>query len=77
MLEAFHPTAPVTTQPDPEPGTAPQPRGAQEAHRHAAARARLPADDTRPSTLPQVKAAVERLDFWYGKKQALKDLNLT
>ena len=40
-------------------------------------RARLPGDDTRPSTPAQVKAAVERLDFWYGKKHALKDLNMT
>src|SRR4051812_4003916 len=40
-------------------------------------RARLPADDKRPSTPVQVKAAVERLDFWYGKNHALKDLNMT
>jgi len=33
--------------------------------------------DNKPSTPTQVKASVERLSFWYGKKHALKDLNVT
>jgi phosphate transport system ATP-binding protein len=75
LLEAFHPNAPVTTQPVPERGAAPEPRVLKK--RIVMPRARLPADDTRPSTPVQVKAAVERLDFWYGKNHALKDLNMT
>jgi phosphate transport system ATP-binding protein len=38
---------------------------------------RLGADDEQSSTPLQVKASVEKLNFWYGAKQALKDLNLT
>jgi len=75
LLEAFHPNAPVTTQPVPEPAAASEPRVLKK--RIVMPRARLPGDDTRPSTPAQVKAAVERLDFWYGKKHALKDLNMT
>jgi len=75
LLEAFHPTAPVTTQPGPEPAAAPEPRVLKK--RLTVPRVRLPSDDKQSSTPLQVKAAVERLDFWYGKKQALKDLNLT
>ena len=75
MLEALHPNAPVTTQPVPEPAAPSEPRVLKK--RIVMPRARLPGDDTRPSAPAQVKAAVERLDFWYGKKHALKDLNMT
>jgi phosphate transport system ATP-binding protein len=75
LLEAFHPTAPAMSQPVPEAPAAPETRVLKK--RIVMPRARLPADDTRPSTPTQVKAAVERLDFWYGKKHALKDLNMT
>ena len=44
--------------------------------RIAVPRARLAPDD-RPSMPTQVKAAVERLSFWYGKNHALKNLNIT
>ena len=74
MLEAFHPTAPVTTQPIPDAPPSPEARVLK--RRIAVPRARLSPDD-KPSAPTQAKAAVERLNFWYGKKQALKDLNLT
>jgi len=74
LLEAFHPTAPVTTQPIPDVPSAPETRVLKK--RIAVPRARLAPDD-KPSAPTQAKATVERLSFWYGKKHALKDLNLT
>jgi phosphate transport system ATP-binding protein len=74
LLEAFRPTAPVTAQPIPGAPSAPETRVLKK--RIAVPRARLSPDD-KPSTPTQAKATVERLNFWYGKKQALKDLNLT
>ena len=74
MLEAFNSTAPVTTQPGADAVPAPEARVLKK--RIAVPRARLSPED-KPSTPTQVKASVERLSFWYGKKHALKDLNLT
>jgi phosphate transport system ATP-binding protein len=74
LLEALHPTAPVTTQPGTDANPAPESRVLKK--RIAVPRARL-SPENKPSTPTQVKASVERLDFWYGKKHALKDLNLT
>jgi len=74
VLEAFHPTAPVTTQPGPDVAPVPESRVLKK--RIAVPRARLTPDD-KPSPPTQVKAAVQNLNFWYGKKHALKDLNLT
>jgi phosphate transport system ATP-binding protein len=73
LLEAFHPTAPVT-KPIPDAPSAPEARVLKK--RIAVPRARLSPED-KPSTPTQAKATVQNLSFWYGKKHALKDLNLT
>ncbi|HVY65056.1 MAG TPA: phosphate ABC transporter ATP-binding protein PstB [Gammaproteobacteria bacterium] len=36
----------------------------------------LAVDEARPAVPAQIKASVEGLSFWYGEKQALKNLNL-
>ena len=41
-----------------------------------APRPRLAAGDTQTAAPTQIKASVEGLNFWYGAKQALKNLNL-
>jgi len=41
-----------------------------------APRPRATADDAQTSAPPQIKASVEALNFWYGPKQALKNLNM-
>jgi phosphate transport system ATP-binding protein len=41
-----------------------------------APRPQLTLDETRPSAPAVVKASVEGLSFWYGEKQALKNLSL-
>jgi phosphate transport system ATP-binding protein len=64
----------VTIQPGTEPPPVPEPRVLKK--RIAVPRAGLTPSD-KPSTPTQVKASVHDLNFWYGKKQALKDLNLT
>ena len=74
MLEASRPTAPVTIPPGTDAPPVPEPRVLKK--RIAVPRARLTPDD-KPSTPTQVKASVHDLNFWYGKKHALKDLNLT
>jgi phosphate transport system ATP-binding protein len=73
LLEAFHPTAPVTTQPGAD-APPPEPRVLRK--RIAVPLKRLTPED-KPSAPTQIKASVERLSFWYGKEQALQDLNLT
>jgi len=74
LLEASRPTAPVTIPPGTDAPPVPEPRVLKK--RIAVPRARLTPDD-KPSTPTQVKASVHDLNFWYGKKHALKDLNLT
>ncbi|HEY1302314.1 MAG TPA: phosphate ABC transporter ATP-binding protein PstB [Vicinamibacterales bacterium] len=74
MLEALQPTAPVTTPPGTDAAASPEARVLKK--RIAVPRAGLRPSD-KPSTPTQVKASVERLSFWYGKKHALKDINLT
>jgi phosphate transport system ATP-binding protein len=39
-------------------------------------RPRATADDAQTSAPPKIKASVEALNFWYGAKHALKNLNL-
>ena len=74
MLEASHPTAPVTIPPGMDVAPPAEPRVLKK--RIAVPVKRL-SPDNKPSTPTQVKASVERLSFWYGKKHALKDLNVT
>jgi phosphate transport system ATP-binding protein len=75
LLEAFDPMASVTSQPRRDPAARSERKVLKK--RIAVPSPRLTADDTEPSAPPQIKASVEKLDFWYGPKQALKDLNLT
>jgi len=74
LLEASHPTAPVTIPPGMDVAPPAEPRVLKK--RIAVPVKRL-SPDNKPSTPTQVKASVERLSFWYGKKHALKDLNVT
>jgi phosphate transport system ATP-binding protein len=74
LLEASHPTAPVTIPPGMDVAPPAEPRVPKK--RIAVPVKRL-SPDNKPSTPTQVKASVERLSFWYGKKHALKDLNVT
>ena len=74
MLETSNPTAPVTAPPGTD--ATPAPANPVLKKRIAVPRARL-SPETKPSTPTQAKATVHNLDFWYGKKHALKNLNLT
>ena len=74
MLEASHPTAPVTIPPGMDVAPPAEPRVLK---KRIAVQVKRLSPDNKPSTPTQVKASVERLSFWYGKKHALKDLNVT
>jgi len=75
VLEASHPTAAVTIPPGTD--AAPPPENRVLKKRIAVPLARRSPDDKQASTPTQAKATVHNLDFWYGKKHALKNLNLT
>jgi len=74
LLEASHPTAPVTIPPGMDVAPPAEPRVLK---KRIAVQVKRLSPDNKPSTPTQVKASVERLSFWYGKKHALKDLNVT
>jgi len=71
VLEAFDPNAAASTERRAVPKQA---RMFKTALR--APRPRLPAGEAETSVPTKIKASVEGLSFWYGAKQALKNLNL-
>jgi phosphate transport system ATP-binding protein len=71
VLEALEPNASAHVEPRMAAG--------HSARQHRAVRVPQPrpaADKARSAEATQVKASVEGLSFWYGAKQALKNLNL-